>query len=75
MAKRTNAKNIPLTLDLRDRLKSIVEAELNRLPELLDGLTPMSRLSVILKLLPLVIPKAQAVNYEAGEPSDWPTLL
>jgi len=63
--------SIPLTLDLRDRLKSIVEKELDRLPKALDGLTDKERLDVILKLMPLVMPKAKPVHHTANEPSDW----
>ena len=71
--RKVNTKNVPLTLDLRDRLKSIVESELNRLPDLLDGLNDKERLDVILKLMPLVMPKAKPVNHYANEPSDvWP---
>ena len=63
--------SIPLTLDLRDRLKSIVESEIGRLPELLNGLNDKERLDVILKLMPLVLPKAKPVHHTANEPSDW----
>ena len=66
--------SIPLTLDLRDRLKSIVEKELDRLPKALDGLTDKERLDVILKLMPLVMPKAKSVHHTANEPSDWPAF-
>ncbi len=66
--------SIPLTLDLRDRLKSIVESELNRLPDLLNGLNDKERLDVILKLMPLVMPKAKSVHHTANEPSDWPAF-
>jgi len=65
-------ENVPLSLDLRDRLKSIVESELERLPDLLDGLKDKERLDVILKLMPIVMPRAKPVHYAANEPSDWP---
>ena len=61
----------PRTLDLRDRLKSIVDKELVRLPELLDGLNDKERLDVILKLLPLVMPKAKPVHHTANEAVSW----
>lgn len=73
--RKANIKNIPRTLDLRDRLKSIVESELDRLPDLLDGLNDKERLDVILKLMPLVMPKAKPVSHNANEPSDWPKFL
>lgn len=70
IGKRKNS--IPRTLDLRDRLKSIVESELDRLPKLLDGLNDKERLDVILKLMPIVMPKTKSVEHYKGEPSDWP---
>lgn len=73
--RKSNRKTVPLTLDLRDRLKSIVESELDRLPDLLDGLNDYARLDVILKLMPFVMPKAKPVHYTANEPSDWPSLV
>jgi len=73
--RKANSKNIPLTLDLRDRLKSIVESELERLPDLLDGLADKERLDVILKLMPLVMPKSKPVHYSENEPSDWPSMV
>ncbi len=71
----TIKKVVPRTLDLRDRLKSIVESELDRLPDLLSGLNEKERLDVILKLMPLVIPKTQPVYYAANEPNDWPSFV
>ncbi|MEQ1761999.1 MAG: hypothetical protein ABL984_02530 [Pyrinomonadaceae bacterium] len=62
---------IATTRDLRHRLKTIVEAELERLPETLDGLTAMQRLDVVLKLMPLVVPRSKPVHHRDGEPSDW----
>ena len=73
--RKTNAKNIPLTLDLRDRLKSIVDSELDRLPDLLNSLNDKERLDVIIKLMPLVMPKAKPVDYSANEPLDWSSLV
>ena len=66
---------VPLTLDLRDRLKSIVESELDRLPDLLDALNDKERLDVILKLMPLVIPRAKSINHNANEPMSWPSFV
>lgn len=64
--------DVPRTLDLRDRLKTFLEAELERLPGLLEGLKDKERLDVILKLMPLVMPKAKPVHHTANEPSGWP---
>jgi hypothetical protein len=59
------------TQSIRDRLKTIVEKELEGLPETLDGLTVKERLDVVLKLMPLIVPKSKPVHYRDGEPSDW----
>lgn len=75
MKAQTKTKTAPKALDLRDRLKTILESELNRLPDLLDGLNDKERLDVILKLMPLVMPKAKPVHHAANEPSDWPSFV
>jgi hypothetical protein len=61
----------PQVIDLRDRLKAIVEIELERLPETLEGLTGKERLDVMLKLMPLVVPKSKPVHYREGEGPGW----
>jgi len=71
----TKKNSIPRTLDLRDRLKVLVERELERLPGLLDGLNDKERLAVILKMMPLVMHKAKPVHHTADEPSDWPSFV
>jgi len=69
---KAKAKQVETTTqNLRDRLKAIVEKELGRLPEALDGLTVKERLDVVLKLRPLVVPKSKPVHYREGEASDW----
>lgn len=73
--RKAKSKTVPLTLDLRDRLKSIVELEIDRLPDLLDGLNDKERLGVILKLMPLVMPKAKPVHHTANEPLDWASMV
>lgn len=65
----------PKTLDLRDRLKVLIDSELDRLPDLLDGLNDKERLDVILKLMPLVLPKAKPVHHAANEPLNIASML
>lgn len=74
MTTKQTKKEAPKAIDLRDRLKAIVEKELGRLPETLDALSGKERLDVILKLMPLVVPKSKPVHYREGEPMDlsWP---
>lgn len=64
-------KNVPKTLDLRDKLKVIVDAEIERLPGLLGTLSDSDRLSVILKLMPLVMPRSKPVHHAAIERPNW----
>ena len=61
-----------LTTELRATLKSIVEDELENLSESLAGLPPNERLAIVLKLLPYVLPRVQAVDMGQGEGlTDW----
>jgi hypothetical protein len=61
----------PLTRNLRDTLKSIVEKELDQLPEILAALPPEKKLDVLLKIMPFVLPKVASVEMTKGEPLDW----
>lgn len=57
-----------ITRDLRTGLKDIVAAELERLPEYLRNLDEEKRISLVLKLLPYVLPKVESVSPSYGEP-------
>jgi hypothetical protein len=57
-----------LTNSLRDTLKEVMQAEIQKLPELLEKLPPSERLNVLCKLMPFVFPKVEAVNSSEGEP-------
>ena len=63
-----------LTNDLREMLKSIMQSEIEKLPETLKALEPKDRLNVICRLMPYVFPKVEAVHHKAGEPTmlDFP---
>lgn len=56
-----------MTTVLRHKLKVIIEAELENIPELLNELTPDQRISAILKLCSFCLPKVQSVTYLEGE--------
>ena len=60
----------PLTLDIRERLKALMEKELADLPKTLESLEPAQRLNIICKLIPYVLPKVESVGFSAGEPLD-----
>lgn len=56
------------TFGLRDTLKSIMQNEIEKLPETLEALEPKERLNVVCKLMPYVFPKVNTVSPQAGEP-------
>tara|TARA_R110001632_G_scaffold230988_1_gene368959 strand:- start:178 stop:390 length:213 start_codon:yes stop_codon:yes gene_type:complete len=64
----TKKKEKVLTMDLRETLKSIMQKEIEKLPETIEALDPKDRLNVICKLMPYVFPKVEAVNSNEGEP-------
>ncbi len=67
-AKTTDEIEMPLTKDLRQTLKAIVQKELEQLPVYLESLEPKERLNIICKIMPFVLPKVEAVKPSAGEP-------
>ena len=64
----TKKKEKVLTMDLRETLKTIMQKEIEKLPETIEALDPKDRLNVICKLMPYVFPKVEAVNPNEGEP-------
>ena len=62
-----------LTNGLRETLKSIMQKEVERLPEHLEALEPKERLNVLCRLMPFVFPKVNTVHPTQGEPfnPDW----
>lgn len=56
-----------LTKEMRTALKNLVFDELIELPKLLDTLDAQTRLGVLIKLLPFVLPKVESENYKLGE--------
>ena len=62
------AKEQILTNDLRDKLKSIMKKEIEKLPETLEALEPKERINILCKLMPFVFPKVEAIHPKEGEP-------
>lgn len=58
----------PLTRNIRETLKSLMQKELEILPETLKGLEPVQRLNILCKLMPFVLPKVDSIDHRAGEP-------
>lgn len=68
--------NKPLTGNIRDTLKEMIQKEIASLPETLKELEPVQRLNIICKLIPYVLPKVESVTHTQGEPineteSNW----
>ena len=60
-----------LTKELRSVLKDALYEEIDRLPERLDELDTKDRLELLVKLMPFVFPKVQAVSQSLDEPMNW----
>ena len=68
--------NKPLTGNIRDTLKEMIQKEITNLPDTLKELEPVQRLNIICKLIPYVLPKVESVTHTQGEPineteSNW----
>lgn len=64
--------NTPLTGNIRDTLKELMQKELEKLPETLKELEPVQRLNILCKLIPYVLPKVESVTHKLGEPESEP---
>jgi hypothetical protein len=60
-----------LTTELRETLKTIMQKEIEKLPETLEQLELKERVNVICKLMPFVFPKVNTVSSTEGEPFQW----
>ena len=60
-------KNV-LTMEMRDILKSVIQSELESLPETFKNLVPEKKIEILIKLLPYVLPKCEAEKFDIGEP-------
>ena len=62
--------NKPLTGNIRDTLKELMQKELEQLPDTLKELEPVQRLNILCKLIPYVLPKVESVTHKLGEPEN-----
>ena len=60
--------NKPLTGNIRDILKEMMQKEIESLPDTLKELEPVQRLNILCKLIPYVLPKVESVTHTQGEP-------
>lgn len=63
--------NKPLTGNIRDTLKQMMQTELEQLPDTLKELDPVQRLNILCKLMPYVLPKTESVKANFGEPDEF----
>ncbi len=62
--------NKPLTGNIRDTLKEMMQNEIANLPSTLENLDPVQRLNILCKLMPYVLPKVVSVTHRLGEPDE-----
>lgn len=62
--------NKPLTGNIRDTLKEMMQKEIESLPKTLKELDPTQRLNILCKLIPYVLPKVESVTHKLGEPDE-----
>lgn len=53
--------------DLQAALKGVILNEFEKLPELLDQLTPKERADVLTRLTPYVLPRVESINANASK--------
>lgn len=62
MSKKTNERTF---WDLQAALKDVILNEFEKLPELLEQLTPKERADVLTRLSPYVLPRVESINENA----------
>lgn len=66
-----SAKKQVLITGLRDTLKTIMQKEIEKLPDTLEALDPKERINVVCKLMPYIFPKVEAVRPTFDEPFEF----
>lgn len=61
-------ENQVITQNLREVLKTIMQREIEEIPDLLKDLEPKDRLNLIIRLMPFVFPKVESIHQSSGEP-------
>ena len=67
--RRKGSQNV-ITRELRDKLKQLIDSELENLPNLLSELEPDKRADLLIKLLRFTIPIPRPIESTVGEPFD-----
>lgn len=70
---RTKGTTNRMTKEIRAVLKDVIGEQLESMPDVLATLEPKEKLEFIIKLMPYVLPKVEAVKMNDGEglTFDW----
>ena len=60
-----------MTKELRSILKEIIYQELNDIEKRLEELEPKTRIELLIKMMPFVLPKTNAISHNTDEPIDF----
>lgn len=60
-----------ITSDVRNVLKNVVAEEIENIRTLLESCDVNTRLDIIIKLLPYILPKCESVHYSVDEPPEF----
>lgn len=60
-----------MTVELRSILKDILYQELEDIEERLDVLEPKTRIELLIKMMPFVLPKTKEISHTTDEPIDF----
>lgn len=60
-----------MTKELRSILKDIIYQELNDIKKRFEELEPKTRIELLIKMMPFVLPKTNAISHTTDEPIDF----
>tara|TARA_B100001939_G_C16598504_1_gene469983 strand:+ start:217 stop:462 length:246 start_codon:yes stop_codon:yes gene_type:complete len=60
-----------MTKELRSILKDIIYQELNDIEKRFEELEPKTRIELLIKMMPFVLPKTNAISHNTDEPIDF----
>ena len=60
-----------MTKELRSVLKDILYQELNDIEKRLEELEPKTRIELLIKMMPFVLPKTNTISHTTDEPIDF----
>ncbi len=60
-----------MTKELRSILKEIIYQELNDIEKRFEELEPKTRIELLIKMMPFILPKTNAISHKSDEPIDF----